>query len=163
MFRRIKKPATRFKDWRINPAHLSFEDGKKNEIYIAPRLLKLLKLLMEHPNHAVTRKDLINQVWGDVVVGEESLSKAIFDLRKFLNEHFQNPPKITTIRSVGYRLEFATSTPSKWKRLLKISKVVVYTIGILTILVMVIRGFGYEAPECEIDATELTTGTDLTC
>ncbi len=137
--------STDFENWQINLDLFCLQDELGNEIFMQPRLLKLLSILSENSNQVVSRIDLIDLVWDDVIVSEDSLSKATFDLRNFLNERFANPPDIETIRKVGYRLKPGkkTSKGSVKTKVLTILKIVAYLVVIGIIIILVIRGLNY--------------------
>lgn len=132
-------------NWQINLDHYCLQDESGNEIFVQPRLLKLLSILSENLNRVVSRKELINLVWDDVVVGEESLSKAAFDLRKFLDENFKDPPRIITIRKVGYKLQlYQNKVKNGFKYMaIKVLKITAYTVVIGILMVLVLRGLRY--------------------
>ena len=113
-----------------------------DEIYLEERLVKLLSLLGENLNELVTRKMLIEQIWNDTIVNEESLTKAISDLKKVLKTHFDNPPQIKTIPKRGYKMIISTPVTkrSSWITSLKY---VVYSLLVFTLIVLVIRGLNY--------------------
>lgn len=136
---------TKFGHWKLNEDRFCLENKNKEELYIQPRLMKLLLVLMAHQNSLVKKDELITEVWDDVIVGDESLSKAIFDLRKFLSDNFTDVPKISTIRKLGYRLEYfsVNATKSKHRKLKFIVKRVLYGIGLLVLLILVLRGLSY--------------------
>ena len=142
----IKEPKTDFGNWTINLDLFCLQDKLGNELFVQPRLLKLLSVLLDNVSHVVSKKDLNQIIWDEVIVGEESLSKAVFDLRKFLEEKFSNPPNITTIRKVGYKLELGpTSQKGSIKnRTFKVLKIVIYTAVAVTLLILVLRGLRYE-------------------
>jgi len=140
------KEFSEFGKWKINLNHYSLINKQGAEIFVEPRLLKLLSFLSTNENKVVKRNDLVNHVWADVVVTEESLSKAIFDLRKFLNENFKDAPQIVTIRKVGYKLESTVQiTPSQNYRVLRLASIVLISICI-TVLVfsIIVRAIRYE-------------------
>ena len=116
------------------------------KFFVQPRLLKLLSILSENLNRVVSRKELINLVWDDVVVGEESLSKAAFDLRKFLDENFKDPPRIITIRKVGYKLQLhQNKVKNGFKYMaIKVLKITAYTVVIGILMVLVLRGLRFK-------------------
>ena len=92
----IKEPKTDFGNWTINLDLFCLQNNVGNEIFVQPRLLRLLSALFNNANRVVSKEDLNKLIWDEVIVGEESLSKAVFDLRKFLEANFSNPPSITT-------------------------------------------------------------------
>ena len=134
-----------FENWQINLDLYCLQDDLGNEIFVQPRLLKLLSILSENLNRVVSRKELINLVWDDVVVGEESLSKAAFDLRKFLDENFKDPPRIITIRKVGYKLQLHQSKVKNGFKYMaiKVLKITAYTVVIGILVILVLRGLRY--------------------
>ncbi|MBO6577239.1 MAG: PD40 domain-containing protein [Rhodothermales bacterium] len=69
-----------------------------------PRLTQVLLCLSETPGQVVRREELLDQVWRDVVVSENTISSAIARLRKLLGDDWQNPSYIETISKSGYRL-----------------------------------------------------------
>ena len=67
-----------------------------------PRRLALpLKVLMEARGRVVTKEALINTCWPRSEISEQSLARAIADLRKLFKRHGQDPVK--TVYGVGYR------------------------------------------------------------
>lgn len=142
----IKEPKTDFGNWTINLDLFCLQDDVGNEIFVQPRLLKLLLALFDNANRVVSKEDLNKLIWDDVIVGEESLSKAVFDLRKFLDANFSNPPRINTIRRVGYKLELNSANKNSiaFNRLIKVLKIIAYSVGLLILLILVLRGLQYE-------------------
>jgi DNA-binding response OmpR family regulator len=73
-----------------------------NEIALGARTLDLLILLLENAGKLVTKEQIFNRLWPQVVVEENNLHVHISLLRKVLGAN-----KITTLSGRGYR--FATS------------------------------------------------------
>jgi DNA-binding winged helix-turn-helix (wHTH) protein len=142
----IKEPKTDFGNWTINLDLFCLQNNVGNEIFVQPRLLRLLSALFNNANRVVSKEDLNKLIWDEVIVGEESLSKAVFDLRKFLEANFSNPPSITTIRKVGYKLQLnlANKNDTAFNRATKILKIIAYIVGGVIILTLVLRGLQYE-------------------
>tara|TARA_Y100000588_G_scaffold394158_1_gene513173 strand:- start:823 stop:1089 length:267 start_codon:yes stop_codon:yes gene_type:complete len=84
--------------------------------------------------------------WGDVEVNEESLTKGIFDLRKFFKEGGMTRVEIETIRNVGYRLRVdETPRTSAGRRVsVLVLKVVLSIFLFLSFLSILVRAFRYE-------------------
>jgi DNA-binding winged helix-turn-helix (wHTH) protein len=141
------KALSDFSGWSINLDHYSLENKDHEEIFIEPRLLRLLNFLCANANKVVKRAELMDLVWEDVVVTEESLTKAVFDLRKFLQENFEVAPQIVTIRKVGYKLVLQQASPPpvpKYRVLLWVGKALVYIVVFAVVLSIVIRAIRYE-------------------
>ena len=117
-------------------------DGKSTEVYLEPRLATLFYLLGKHPNQLVTRKQLIEHIWNETFVNEESLTKAVSDLRKLLATHFEDPPQIRTIPKRGYKMVIATTERKKtiWKT---VGKIGFWGIVGFVLMILVIRGLNY--------------------
>ena len=65
----------------------------------------LLLTLARHPGHVLTRRQLLQAVWGADYYGDERVVDVhIRSLRKALRDDAANPAHIETVRSIGYRL-----------------------------------------------------------
>lgn len=91
------KELSEFGKWKVNLDHYSLKNDKGEELLVEPRLLKALHFLCAKANQAVKCNKLTDHIRKDVVVAEKSLSKAIFDLRRFLAANFKDAPQILTI------------------------------------------------------------------
>ena len=61
---------------------------------------ELLRLLMEHPNRAFGREELLNKVWGyENYPTTRTVDTHILQLRQKFNDDL-----IETVRGIGYRL-----------------------------------------------------------
>lgn len=69
---------------------------------VEPRLIKLLCMLAAEAGQVVDRQQLIDALWPRVIVNDNSLNRAVSDLRKALQGH--NHSWIQTIPKRGYRL-----------------------------------------------------------
>ena len=74
-----------------------------DEVHLEPIVLKLLIHLISHRNRLVTRQELMDTVWGDTVISEAALSKAVARLRKALGDDPAAPRYLETVHSQGYR------------------------------------------------------------
>ncbi|HEX6450928.1 MAG TPA: response regulator transcription factor [Trebonia sp.] len=65
----------------------------------------LLLTLARHPGHVLTRRQLLQAVWGADYYGDDRVVDVhIRTLRKALGDDAANPAYIATLRSIGYRL-----------------------------------------------------------
>ena len=71
---------------------------------LEPRTMAVLMCLSEKPGEVITRQQLENIVWQEVIVSYDSLSNAIGKLRKAFGDDRKKPQFIETIPKVGYRL-----------------------------------------------------------
>ncbi|NQY48421.1 MAG: winged helix-turn-helix domain-containing protein [Colwellia sp.] len=79
-----------------------FIDQKWHDV--EARQLKLLKLLIENYGQAVSRNQIMDVLWQDTIVSDNSVSQAITQLRKSLHDDKETPRFIKTVPRVGYQL-----------------------------------------------------------
>lgn len=76
------------------------------QIILTPRLMVLLKSLMDQPGVVINREDLFRTVWETAYIGDtRTLDVHISWLRQALEEDPRNPQYIKTVRGIGYRLD----------------------------------------------------------
>jgi TolB-like protein/Tfp pilus assembly protein PilF len=74
-----------------------------NDLAIPPKAADTLQLLLENAGTVVEKSRLLDTVWGDVVVGEGSLTRTISILRKALGGEAASRAYIATVSKRGYR------------------------------------------------------------
>ena len=74
--------------------------GKPVEVESKP--LDLLLQLLLHAGEVVTKEELLEEVWPDVMVVDGSLATAISKLRRAIGD--EDHPVIVTVPRIGYRL-----------------------------------------------------------
>ena len=78
-------------------------------IHLGPTEFRLLTFLMQHPDRAFDRAQLLDRVWGrSVYVEERTVDVHILRLRRALKP-FGLDSLVETVRGVGYRLSPAAS------------------------------------------------------
>lgn len=90
-------------DWHIEPSLRTISKGTR-QIYVEPRVMQLLTYLVAAEGRVVSRQELLDAVWSDVVVNDEAVSRAVSELRKALDDDTKEPRYVQTIRKSGYRL-----------------------------------------------------------
>lgn len=85
--------------WRVEHASRSMTDGSV-ERRLSPRAARLLKVLADAEGEVVHRQILLDTIWPDVTVTDESLTQAVSELRRAFGER----DMIETIAKTGYRL-----------------------------------------------------------
>lgn len=73
---------------------------------LIPRYFDLLVLLIERRQTAVSRTEIFDRVWTDVVVSDGALSQAIRTLRRTLGDESREPRFIRTVSRHGYSFVF---------------------------------------------------------
>ena len=96
------KPRFRFEEFTVSPDERSVTRAGV-EVPLIPRYFDLLILLLEQRHRAVTRDEILEAVWSDVVVSDGALSQAIRTLRRALGDAAREPVYIRTVSRHGYR------------------------------------------------------------
>jgi len=73
------------------------------DLGLPPKAADTLLLLLKHAGEVVDKGALLDSVWGDVVVGEGSLTRTISILRKALGGNDASHAYIATLSKRGYR------------------------------------------------------------
>lgn len=89
--------------WRIEPASREMTDGVATK-RLSPRALGVLDALVAERGRVVSRADLMDHVWPDVHVGDESLTQAVAELRRAFGDRPGAKQVIETVPRAGYRL-----------------------------------------------------------
>ncbi len=79
-------------------------EGPNGRFHLQPQLIDVLQVLVANAGEVVSRNSLMETVWAGKVVTEESLTRAISELRKALHDKASTPKFIQTIPKKGYCL-----------------------------------------------------------
>jgi len=111
-------------EWRVLPQLNRIRlQSTGEERQLEPRLVKLLCFLAANEDRVLSREELVQELWPRVVVNENSLTRAISELRKQLQSEGPRVANyIETIPKRGYRLlprielkEAEATVPSSFK------------------------------------------------
>ena len=95
----------RFADFTLSTRQRQlFRNGQA--LPLIPRYFDLLVLLIERRPNAVSRTEIFDRVWTDVVVSDGALSQAIRTLRRTLGDGSREPVFIRTVSRHGYSFLF---------------------------------------------------------
>jgi DNA-binding winged helix-turn-helix (wHTH) protein/Tol biopolymer transport system component len=85
-------------------------DGRRRCLYrgeelvvLTPKAADTLVALLERAGRVIEKDELFRTVWGDVVVGEDTLAQNISTLRRVLGDEANRPRFIATVPRRGYR------------------------------------------------------------
>lgn len=81
--------------------------GPEGEIKLRRKSFDVLRCLAERSGEVVSKEDLMQTVWPEVVVGDDSLTQCVSEIRRALGEGGRNIVK--TFPRRGYMLEVAAS------------------------------------------------------
>ncbi len=70
---------------------------------LEPKSFRLLVFLVENPGRALTKDEIMASVWPGAFVSDNSLARAITQIRKALDDDPKTPRYIETVPTVGYR------------------------------------------------------------
>lgn len=74
------------------------------QINLTPREAELLKCFIENKNKVITRKQILQDVWGyDVYPSTRTIDNFILSFRKYFEQNAKEPVYFHTIRGVGYK------------------------------------------------------------
>src|SRR6185369_8310479 len=97
-----------FADFTLRPLAGTIRRGE-NEIELRSKSVEVLAYLVEHHGRLVTREELMQAIWPDVAVNDESLTRCVADIRKALCDEQQR--FIRTVPRRGYILAAQLTTP----------------------------------------------------
>lgn len=127
--------------WKISSDYGIMSSAEGKALILEPRLSKLMYFLCVHDNSVVSREYLIENIWQDTIVNEESLTRAISDLRKQLVGNFVKAPKIETIRKRGYKITIVPP-PKVYALKLRLNKAQLYrTAGFIVLTLVLVVGY----------------------
>lgn len=101
-------------DWLFR-ADLHRLERENDVVKLEPRVAELLLFMAMRPGESISRSNLMDALWPNMVVGDEALSNAVNKLRKALGDDHHDPLFIETIPKVGYRLIAAVGLPEPSK------------------------------------------------
>lgn len=92
-------------NWQVNKEIGELTNLQTKQIItLEPLLMNLLCFLAERQDAVVSRNDLAEAMWPNVIVEDNTISKAITRLRKVLGDDVRAPTYIKTVSKRGYRL-----------------------------------------------------------
>jgi Tol biopolymer transport system component/DNA-binding winged helix-turn-helix (wHTH) protein len=89
--------------WIVEPELNCLRKGNLEQ-RVEPKVMKVLLTLAAHPNHVVSKENLIATVWPDTFVSDDVLTRCISILRRITGDDPHAPRFIQTVPKAGYRL-----------------------------------------------------------
>jgi len=89
--------------WRVTPSAGRLTRGGE-ERAIEPKVMDLLVLLAARPGQVVAHEEILNTLWPDTIVGDDTLARCVSKLRKAFDDDAKTPAYVETIAKRGYRL-----------------------------------------------------------
>jgi len=100
--RDVRNRCYRFDEVRIDSQNLRVTVGSEIRS-LEPKSFKLLVFLVENPRRALPKEEIMAAIWPDAFVSDNSLTRAITQIRKALDDDPKAPRYIETVPTVGYR------------------------------------------------------------
>src|SRR3954471_3852839 len=72
-------------------------------IALTPKAFDLLHLLASKPGRLITKEELLESIWPDVLVSDASIKVCVSEVRKALDDGAKTPQYIETVHRRGYR------------------------------------------------------------
>jgi TolB-like protein/DNA-binding winged helix-turn-helix (wHTH) protein len=114
------------------------------EVRLRLKSFQVLRVLVEHHGRLVTREELMQSVWGDIAVTDESITKCVGDIRKALADNSQEILRTVPRRGFVFEPEVrAIDTPpsrdhqaaASWRQAVRLTGLAV--VGLAAILVSI--------------------------
>src|SRR5580700_7960128 len=100
--RDVKNRSYRFDQVEIEVQNLRVTVGSEIRP-LEPKSFRLLVFLIENRGRALPKEEIMGAVWPDSFVSDNSLARAITQIRKALDDDPKAPRYIETVPSIGYR------------------------------------------------------------
>jgi TolB-like protein len=89
--------------WIVDPS-LNSICSEGRTVRLEPKVMEVLLCLAEHPGETLSKEQLFQAVWPNIVVTEDVLKRCVAELRRAFDDDARNPHVIETISKRGYRL-----------------------------------------------------------
>ena len=89
--------------WIVDPS-LNSMSCEGRAVRLEPKVMGVLLCLAEHPGETLSKEQLLQAVWPNIIVTEDVLKRCIAELRRAFGDDARNPHIIETISKRGYRL-----------------------------------------------------------
>jgi len=91
----------KFAEFTLNPTNRRLSRNGQ-EIEMRDRDFDVLMFLLENRPQIVSKDEIIKSVWNGLIVEDNSVERAVVNIRKILDDSASNPQFIKTIRGRGY-------------------------------------------------------------
>jgi Tol biopolymer transport system component/DNA-binding winged helix-turn-helix (wHTH) protein len=98
----LRNRSWRFDNIEIDIQNLQVTVGGETRP-LEPKSFRLLLFLLENSGRVLPKEEILNAVWGETFVSENSLARAITQIRKVLGDDPKIPRYIETVPTIGYR------------------------------------------------------------
>jgi adenylate cyclase len=89
--------------WLVSPS-LNSISHQGRTVRLEPKVMGVLLCLAQHPGETLSKEQLFQAVWPNVVVTDDVLKRCVAELRRAFEDDAREPRVIETISKRGYRL-----------------------------------------------------------
>jgi DNA-binding winged helix-turn-helix (wHTH) protein/tetratricopeptide (TPR) repeat protein len=93
--------------------NLDLRDGRLwldgHPVELRPKTWQLAQYMVARPGQLLSKQELLEAVWGGVIVTDSSLSQAIREIRNALGDNARSPKFIETVHRRGFRFLLAST------------------------------------------------------
>ncbi|MGB0514152.1 MAG: response regulator transcription factor [Wenzhouxiangellaceae bacterium] len=98
----VSEGAIRVGDLVFDPRTMRVErDGQR--LNLSPTSIRILKILMRESPRLVSREQIENELWGDMLPDSDTLRSHMYNLRKSIDRPFENK-LLHTVQGMGFKL-----------------------------------------------------------
>jgi adenylate cyclase len=90
-------------NWIVDPS-LNSMSSEGRAVRLEPKIMEVLLCLAQHPGETLSKEQLFQAVWPNIIVTEDVLRRCIGELRRTFDDDARNPRIIETVSKRGYRL-----------------------------------------------------------
>lgn len=106
--RSIEELKSDMEEYSFDSNHINFTTyeatGPKGKFKLTKKEVMLIRLFLERKNQVVSRKDILQAVWGyDVIPSTRTIDNFILMLRKNFEKNPSAPTHFISVRGVGYK------------------------------------------------------------
>ncbi len=77
--------------------------GPNSRERLEPKVMELLLMLASRPNTVCSKEEILQQLWPGMILGDDTLARAVSKLRKALGDDVKAPRYVETLPKRGYR------------------------------------------------------------
>jgi DNA-binding winged helix-turn-helix (wHTH) protein len=99
----VRHPVYAFEGFRLDAQRRLLFGPNRKPIVLTPRLFDALLYFVEHGDQLLTKEQLLEAIWPNVIVEEHNLNKTVSELRRLLGEKPGEHRFIVTKPGHGYR------------------------------------------------------------
>src|SRR5499427_4149429 len=108
---KLVQKSLRVGSWIVDPS-LNSMSCEGRSIRLEPKVMEVLLCLAQHPGETLSKEQLFQAVWPNIIVTEGVLKRCIAELRRAFDDDARNPHIVETISKRGYRLLAPVSAPA---------------------------------------------------